>query len=77
LEVSRREIVKGESPPNSIRKKHFRYAVFVSLTMIITVAFPYSISSEEGGSALSAVKINYAVSVHLASSKTHDEVVRV
>ena len=33
--------------------------------------------SEEGGSALSAVKINYAGSVHLASSKTHGEVARV
>ena len=32
--------------------------------------------AEEGGSALSAVKINYADSVHLANSKTRGEEAR-
>ena len=32
--------------------------------------------AEEGGSAVSAVKINYADSVHLASSKTRGEEAR-
>jgi len=35
-----------------------------------------TIRTEEGGSALCAVKINYADSVHLASSKTRGEEAR-